>query len=390
MAEPKLPAVPAAQNVQVPQFQVPFQPVNSADYLKLQEQLFNQQLGQIRPLTSAMYEMQEDYGPMFAWQRLQMEKQFGPQFAEQLMSQLDIANPEFMPTYSALGERVQQGLEAGYELGPELSTEIQQAIRAAQTARGNWLGGAPTAQEAFGMGSAAISLYNQRLGAAQNFLNSKQPTDMWGALGMASGYQQAPAVYPQVLGSSAAATDVFGQIAASQANYNTVSANAYGTYVNGLVGAAQVNNQSAFDRYSAQFDQFLYRQSVQQGLFSQPSVAGGGGSGFLGAAIGGIGSGLATGIGAAALGAGATGAIGAGVGAAASAAAAAICWVARKVIPDRWLEFRKWLFTQAPAWFRTKYVYSGRRLAEKLSGDHLDRIREIMCQVLSSTERSVA
>lgn len=403
MAEAKLPTVPAAQNVQVPAqptiptFTQEYKPMTSAEYLKFQEQLYFQQLGQIRPLTDAMLEMQQDYGPGFAQQRLEMEQQFGPEFANQLMSQLGIADPEFMPTYTALGERVQQGLEAGYELGPELTHEMEQQIRAAQTARGNWLGGAPTAAEVFGRGSASVALYNQRLGAAQNFLQGRQPTDMWGALGMASGYQAAPAVYPQVLGQTASATDVFGQLAQSRSAYNATAANAYGTYVGaqsanyatytgGLINAASVNNQSAFDRYSAQFDQFLYKQSVNQGLYSQPSMGGGGGmgSGFMGAAMGGIGTGLATGIGAAAMGVGTTGAVTAGIGAAAGAAIAAICWVARKALPDRWQEFRRFLFTRAPAEFRRRYIYYGRRLAETLSDDQVSQIRKSMERCLQS------
>ena len=403
MAEPKLPEVPAAQNVQVPAqptiptFSQPFQPMTSAEYLKLQQDMFYQQLGQMRPTMSAISELTTEYAPGMAQTRLDIEKEFGPQMAELYNQMLQQANPEFMSTYGALGEKVQAGLEAGYELGPELGTEVQQAIRAAQTARGNWLGGAPTAQEAFGMGSAAISLYNQRLGTAQNFLNSKQPTDMWGALQATSSYMPMAATFPQGSYPNAAlSTDVFGQLVGSRASYNATAANAYGTYVGaqsanygnyvqGLVGAAGVNNQSAFDRYSAQFDQFLYGQSVQQGLYSQPSAGGGGMGGMMGGLMGGIGSGISAGIGAAALGAGATGAIGAGVGAAASAAAAAICWVARKVVPDRWREFRRFLFTKAPGWFRTKYVTQGRSYSEKLCEKRdIERIRRAIERCLQS------
>ena len=238
----------------------------------------------MRPTMSAISELTSEYAPGMAQTRLDIEKEFGPQMAELYNQMLQQANPEFMSTYGALGEKVRSGLEAGYELGPELGTEVQQAIRAAQTARGNWLGGAPTAQEAFGMGSAAISLYNQRLGTAQNFLNSKQPTDMWGALQATSSYMPMSATFPQGSYPNAAlSTDVFGTLSQSRSAYNATAANAYGTYVGaqsanygtyvtGLDNAAGINNQSAFDRYSAQFDQFLYGQSVQQGLYSQPSA----------------------------------------------------------------------------------------------------------------------
>ena len=51
-------------------------------------------------------------------------------------------------------------LAAGYDLGAGLSREMEQSIRGAQTARGNIMGAAPTAQEAFGKGGASIDLYN--------------------------------------------------------------------------------------------------------------------------------------------------------------------------------------------------------------------------------------
>ena len=89
-------------------------------------------------------------------------------------------DPQFRQTYKGLGARVNQGLKAGYELGPDLGREVTQAVRGAQTARGNILGAAPTAQEAFGTGQAALNLYNQRLGQAQNYLQGRNPMDMMG------------------------------------------------------------------------------------------------------------------------------------------------------------------------------------------------------------------
>ena len=376
MATPntKLPSVPTPSPVTIPgqptfaPFTPPMPAVTGADYLKLQQQLFEQQLGQMRPQLSAISELTTEFMPGFAQSRLDLENEFGPQYANMLMGQLNIAAPEFMPTYSALGAKVQEGLNLGYELGPGLEREVTQGIRGAQSARGNIMGAAPTAQEAMGVGSAALNMYNMRLGQAQNFLNSKQPTDLWGALGMASAAQPMSAVFPSTgYPNSALATQAFGTIGASGASYNAAAASGYGSmvgaqasvygsYVQGLVGAGEVNNQALFDTYNANFDQFLYNQAGAAGLFGGGTAGGGGGG--MGMQLGGA-------------------AIGA-VGAAASAAVAAICWLARKVIPNRWKEFRRWLFTKAPDSIRTSYVFNARRWARDLTEADAMRLAPLM------------
>ena len=366
MPEPNLPSVPAAQNVQISPFSMPFQPLGAGDFLNLNSQMFSQQMGNALKMMQAIPGAMQQYGIPLIQQSMDVEREFMPQQAELYGELLQQANPQFMPLYNELGGQLMGNLQLGMEMGPELTREVEQGIRAAQTARGNWLGGAPTAQEAFGRGSAALGLYNQRLGQAQNFLNSKQPTDMWSQLQLASQSDLYNPMALMAVGTAAQqvnpqiAPNVFGTMQEGISSYNATSANAYGSYVSGLVGAANVNNQSAFDRYSAQFDQFLYGQSVQQGLYSAPQGGGGGMGGFGTAAIG-------------------------AVGAAAAGAAAAICWVARKVMPDRWREFRRWLFTKAPCDFRQKYVTYGRRFAESLSNEcDIERIRKAMERCLQS------
>jgi len=380
-APTSLPEVPAPQNVQISPFEMPFQPVNTQQYLQFSDQQFEQMLGQqadlwnqqlsyIRPFTQSMLEMQQDYGDDYAANRLAIEQQFGPAFAEHYASQLNTANPQFMPLYNELGGQLLENLNLGMEMGPALTHEVEQGIRAAQTARGNWMGAAPTAQEAFGVGSSALALYNQRLGQAQNFLNSKQPSDMWAQMKVADAYMPVNSMIPNATWmNSNVAPNVFGTVAGSQSSYNATAASAYGSYTQGQIGAAQVNNQSAFDAYNAQFDQFLYGQSVANGLYSTPQVGGGGmGGGMMGgigSALGGVGAGL-TGLAASGvIGAGAT-AAGVGVAGAAAGAAAAICWLARKLIPDKWKSYRKYLFTMASAEERLDYIYNARRLANAI------------------------
>ncbi len=398
-----LPSIPEAQNVQISPFEMPFQPVNTNQFMEFNQDQFDQQIRQqadlwnlemsyMKPMAGSMYDVHQQYDPLYAQLgfdiqaqyapqysqlRLDIEKEYGPQFADYYMQQLQRANPMFMPTYMNLGNEINQNLMYGYELGPALEHEMEQNIRSAQTARGNWLGAAPTAQEAFGMGSASLDLYNTRMAQAQGFVNSKQPTDMWGQLSMANGYMPAPAVsapmmYPQSNWmNSNVAPNVFGTVAQSESSYNSTAANAYGSYTQGLIGAANVNNESAFDRYNAQFDQFLYQQSAAAGLYSMPSMGGGmGGMGGMSSMMGPMMGGLSTGMMGLAtsgvIGAGAT-AAGVGVAGAAAGAAAAICWLSRKLIPDKWKSFRKYLFTKATDDERRDYIYNARRLANAIS-----------------------
>ena len=165
-SEAKRPSVPEAQ--QVPTLREPsemarpeYEPMSLNDFSNWMNRAYDIQLARA-PEIAAM-------------QRAQAGQFAGT--ANQLLQQYD---PRFRQTYKALGARVNQGLRAGYELGPDLGREVTQAVRGAQTARGNILGAAPTAQEAFGTGQAALNLYNQRLGQAQNFLQGRNPMDMMG------------------------------------------------------------------------------------------------------------------------------------------------------------------------------------------------------------------
>jgi hypothetical protein len=61
---------------------------------------------------------------------------------------------------------------------------------------------------------------------------------------------------------------------------------------------------------------------------------------------------------------------GLGSAAGAAGAAAAGCWVAREVYGEenpKWMLFREWLFSKAPAWFRNLYIKHGERFAEFIS-----------------------
>jgi hypothetical protein len=212
----------------------------------------------------------------------------------------------------------------------------------------------------------------------------------------------------------------YGQYMGALGQYGQTSVTGQLGYNQNLIQAAEVNNAGQYNMYDKQFEQFLYDQAQQHGLYSMPSTGGAGAMGMVGSGIGalgsiggallgggGIGGGAAAsgiaGTGIATAGAslggigGAVGGIGAGIGTAvagagsaiaagASAAAgaiAAICWLARAVMPERWKEVREWLFTRAPAFFRRAYIYNARRfVARGLTKADKVRIAEVLRKCL--------
>jgi len=157
-----------------------------------------QQLKEQAELTGGVYNLDALYAPQYAQLRADVNEQYAPRNVDSLMSRLEQADPNFTAVRDAYGKNVLQGLEAGYGLGDGLSRELEQAIRGAQTARGNYLGAAPVAQEAMGKGSAMIDLYNQRMSQANQFSNSRNAVDMFATLaGTTDAYSPTNVITPQ-------------------------------------------------------------------------------------------------------------------------------------------------------------------------------------------------
>lgn len=55
-----------------------------------------------------------------------------------------------------------------------------------------------------------------------------------------------------------------------------------------------------------------------------------------------------------------------GLGGQVGSAAILACWVAREVMPDRWIEMRRWMLTKAPDWLWVLYRAHGERIAEHI------------------------
>ena len=303
-----------------------------------------------------------------------LDQQYMPQYTALYNQSAQAANPQFFDVYGQLGKSVGTELAAGYDLGAGLSREMEQSIRGAQTARGNIMGAAPTAQEAFGKGGASIDLYNSRVQNAQNFLQGKQPTDLWGAIAMAKPTSMVnQPYYPStdyISGAQSATAQTASTATAAQSSYNSALMqynNALNQGYSATIQATDVNNQAIMDQYTAASEYWMYDEAVKHGLYSQPSAGGGS-------------SALSTGIqaGTAVIGAGAT----AYAGAAASAAGAAICWLARRAIPERWEEFQHYLFTRAPEKLRRLYIYTAQRLSREVNDAQATEIGALMLAII--------
>ena len=429
------PNIPQPQTVTPQKVDVPFQPFSADQYTDINKQVMQQQM-QYAPQIMDLYNLSAQKN---AATRMQLDQQYSLPLAQLKNQQLQAVDPQFMAMNQQLYNKVSQGLDfqdpagqavmqdlaAGHNLGPGLEREIQQSIRGAQAARGNVLGAAPTAQEAFGTGQASENLYQQRLANAlglyqgrtadaQNFLQGRQPTDMWPALNATEAYNPSSAYVDQSLG-----LNVSNTVAGSQANYNNAFVSAGNAYNNALIGAADVNNKGQQSQYSNQWDQYLYKQALAAGIMTQPSSGGGSAMGMVGPALSGAGSllgaaGSAGLLGSAAAGTGLAGSLAGGaaalggtlatagtaiaggvaaagtavagaasaVGAAVSAAGAAICWLARAAIPDQWMDWRRYLFTKASPELRRAYIYNARRLAMSMSWEEQTHIAELMRKAL--------
>jgi hypothetical protein len=273
------------------------QPVTAEEFTSLfdemawrQPQLFEEMMKKQLQYAGDYTEAQRYNTEVMYRQAAQQSIQFAPQFAAAEQGIINQYAPEFGPTYSALGGRINEGLTAGYELGDELSREVEQSIRGAQTARGNYLGPAPTAQEAMGKGSAMIDLYNQRIGQAQDYLQGANPIQLMAQAGSATNlgqpyYGVSPVDQGDAMAGASAATSgaasAFGTIAGSETGFN-----------NALLGAFSQNSENMFNTYDRTYEQYLEELAIEQGLFSQPSVSSGGGSGMAiaGSAIGAVGA----------------------------------------------------------------------------------------------------
>jgi len=201
------------------------------------------------------WNLTQKYAPKQAQLSTDLNKKFAPQNTALMTSLIDQADPEFQAVRSQLGKNALKGLQDGYDLGDDLSNQVNQASRAAQTARGNWYGSAPTADEAFNNAQARINLYNTRQSQGSQFLQDRGVGDLFAQ------YSQSLPYAPNQVNASTANT--------TNTNFDT----------------SMAINQ-ANQTYQNQFDNYLYNTSVANGLYNpytQPRI---GGNGLMSAGTG--------------------------------------------------------------------------------------------------------
>ena len=276
--------------------------------------------------------------------------------------------PETEQLRTTIEEEAMNQLRLGSTIGAEERRGYEQAIRGAQTARGNIFGLGPAVQEAAQIGAAGEQRKLARFGAAQQFLGSGETTGAARArdlllregiqqnrLGAAAGFiaggpsignlaqartaqqqgamqgyiqanQSLPGGFNQQASTAApfyqavdqnipvALTQAFNDLYRSQSNYQ---ASTYG---------AQVQAQAAVDTaYST--PNYLSAAGGILGKFSPGGIIGGSGGGPI------------------------------------------FCWVAREVYGEdnpKWLQFREWMLTKASNNLRNFYTEYGERIAESI------------------------
>jgi hypothetical protein len=209
------------------------------------------------------WNLTQEYAPKQAQLSTDLNAKYAPKNAATLTGIINQTDPEFQAVRNQLGTNALKGLQDGYNLGDDLNQQVNQASRAAQTARGNWYGPAPTAEEAFNNAQARINLYNQRQQQGVQFLQSRGAGDLF------SEYSQTLPYAPAQVAPMTSQT--------TNTNFDTAA-----------------TLQQANTNYQNQFDNFLYNTSVANGLYdpyTQPRI---GGNGLMSAGTGAL-SGAAAG-----------------------------------------------------------------------------------------------
>ena len=250
-----------------------------------------------------MVRLQQEAAPQFAATQQELLAKYAPQFGQAYadqFGQLGVMESDL----ARMRTSATAGLEAGYTLGDELSREVEQGIRAAQTARGNYLGPAATAQEAMGKGAAAIDLYNQRyqqygqfldassrsMATRQNFLQGVNPLTMGGQVGQSTG--MSASYFPNQMIDAGLGANVFGTATSGAASAFGTMQQGQTSFNNSLLDAFGMNTEAGFNTYDRSYEQYLEQMAIENGLFSSPSMSSGAGSAMniAGSAIGAVGA----------------------------------------------------------------------------------------------------
>ena len=317
--------------------------VSFREYIKLPEERAAQQLRQIDPDT---YRTAVGLGRKYRQMAMEPLPETTTEPTERLRQTIE---------QEALNQ-----LSLGATLGAEERRGYEQAVRAAQTARGNIFGLGPAVQEAAQIGAAGEQRKLARYGAAMQFLGSGETTGAAAARDLAL----RDALTQQRLGAAA------GFIAGGPSIYNLAGARtgaqqaAFQNYVaanQALPGGFQTTQQQvpfyqtanpaipvqmsgqAAQIYNTLADYQAQTYGAQVGAIAQSyrspgqefAAFAGGGADILGKV----------------------------------APFGLICWVAREVYGvenPKWMKFREWILTKASDNLRNYYIKHGEKIAESI------------------------
>jgi len=284
----------------------------------------------------------------------------------------DMATQPIGPTTTRETEQLRRTIEdealnqlrLGSTIGAEERRGYEQAIRGAQTARGNIFGLGPAVQEAAQIGAAGEQRKLARFGAAQQFLGSGETSGAARArdillregiqqnrLGAASGFiaggpsignlaqartaQQQGAMQGYIQANQALPGGFNQQASTASPFYQAVDQNIPVALTQAFNDLYRSQSNYLASTYGAQ----VSAQASQNNANSLPA--------YLNA-----GSNLLS-----------------GVGSLGGTAGIFACWVAREVYGadnPKWVEFREWMFTKASDNLRNFYLKYGERIAESI------------------------
>jgi hypothetical protein len=255
-------------------------------------------------------------------------------------------------------------LRLGSTIGAEERRGYEQAIRGAQTARGNIFGLGPAVQEAAQIGAAGEQRKLARFGAAQQFLGSGETTGAAKArdlllregiqqnrLGAASGFiAGGPSIYNLANQRTAQQQGAMqGYIQANQSlpgGFNQQASTAAPFYQTVDQNIPVALTQAFNDLYRSQSNYLASTYGAQVQAQASSNNANSFPS-YLNAGANLIGSVAPKGL----------------------MAAPVFCWVAREVYGEdnpKWLQFREWMLTKASDNLRNFYTEYGERIAESI------------------------
>jgi len=317
------------------------------EYLQLPEERATQQLRQIDP---------ESYKTAVG---------LGRQYRQMATQPLGATTtPQTEELRNTIEQEAMNQLRLGSTIGAEERRGYEQAIRGAQTARGNIFGLGPAVQEASQIGAAGEQRKLARYGAAQSFLGSGETTGAAAGrdlalrqgleqnrLGAASNFVAGgPSIYNlanQRTGQQQSAMQQYiqaNQALPGQFGQAQSTASPFYQAVDQQIPVALTSEFNKLYNTQANYAASTYgaRTAAQAATYRSFGQEFGSIAGGVGSLMSGAGS-MATG----------------GI----------LCWVAREVYGidnPKWLQFREWMLTKASDNLRNFYIEYGERIAESI------------------------